>query len=475
MSFSAVNVQSQLNRVWEVLRLAPFDTSTQEGRSKERYRRVILSAVASITAKAVTAITTLVSIPLTVNYLGAERYGMWMTISSVIAMMAFADLGMGNGLVNSIAEADGRSDRTEAVKYVSSGFFMLLGMAGLIIFLFFASYSLIPWYRIFNVTSDLAVRESGPALTVFVVCFAANIPLSVVERVQVGYQQGFASSLWQSVGSFGGLIGVLLTVHFGFGLTWLVLSMAGVPTLALAINWVVQFFWRQPWLRPNWSQIDRASCRKLAKLGALFLVLQILNVIGSASDNLIIAQIFGASAVAGYAVVQKLFSIALLSQYFISPLWPAFGEALARRDFSWAKRTLHHSIILGVGLGAIFAIPFAVLGQQIIKVWISIDLVPSRMLLVGFASYAIWGGYMGAMSAFLNGASLLKGQILFFSAASLVALALKIILARYWQIAGVVWATVVAYGFIYAIPAWLLAHQHLAKVRKELLSKPISD
>ncbi|MDQ3013711.1 MAG: hypothetical protein M3X11_23770, partial [Acidobacteriota bacterium] len=198
-----MNLQRQFGRAWEVLRLAPFDASTEEGRSQERYRRVLLSAGASITAKAITAATTLISIPLTVNYLGTERYGMWMTISSVIAMLAFADLGMGNGLVNSIAEAHGRDDRAAACRYVSSGFFMLLGVAVGIVLLFSMAYGLMPWPRVFNVTSELAMREAGPALAVFVLCFAANIPLGVVERVQLGYQEGFVSSVWQSAGSLG--------------------------------------------------------------------------------------------------------------------------------------------------------------------------------------------------------------------------------------------------------------------------------
>jgi O-antigen/teichoic acid export membrane protein len=46
-----------------------------------------------------------ISVPLTLTYLGSERYGMWMAISSIVALLAFADFGLGNGLVNAIAVA----------------------------------------------------------------------------------------------------------------------------------------------------------------------------------------------------------------------------------------------------------------------------------------------------------------------------------------------------------------------------------
>ena len=108
-----------------LVRLTPFDTSTEEGRSKERYRRVALSTVVSAGAKGVVVLTTLVSVPLTVGYLGPERYGLWMTISATIAMLGFGDLGIGLGLLNVVSEADGKDDRGAAARYVSSSFFML--------------------------------------------------------------------------------------------------------------------------------------------------------------------------------------------------------------------------------------------------------------------------------------------------------------------------------------------------------------
>ena len=85
--------------------LKEFDTSTPEGRSRERYRRVALTAISSAGARVIAVVTMLIAVPLTLHYLGTERYGMWMTISSIIAMMGFADLGMGLGLMNAISEA----------------------------------------------------------------------------------------------------------------------------------------------------------------------------------------------------------------------------------------------------------------------------------------------------------------------------------------------------------------------------------
>jgi len=130
----------------------------------ERYRRVGLTALTSLSAKGITALTMLVSVPLTVDYLGVERYGMWMAISSLITVLSFADLGIGNGLVNSLAEANGKDDREASIRYVSNAFIMLLGIAVLIVAVFLSIYPFVPWAVVFKVQSDLAVRELGPSI-----------------------------------------------------------------------------------------------------------------------------------------------------------------------------------------------------------------------------------------------------------------------------------------------------------------------
>ena len=83
------------NRLLLLFRLRPFDTSTVGGRSIERYRRVALTTLSACLAKVIVALTLLVSVPLTLSYLGPERYGLSMTVGSFIAILSFSDFGIG--------------------------------------------------------------------------------------------------------------------------------------------------------------------------------------------------------------------------------------------------------------------------------------------------------------------------------------------------------------------------------------------
>ena len=70
-----------------------------------RFRRVGLTTASSIAARGISFATSLITVPLTLHYLGAERYGLWATLSSIIALASFADLGLVNGLLNALASA----------------------------------------------------------------------------------------------------------------------------------------------------------------------------------------------------------------------------------------------------------------------------------------------------------------------------------------------------------------------------------
>jgi O-antigen/teichoic acid export membrane protein len=284
------------------VRLKPFEGTTPEERSRERYRRIALTMLASIGVRGISTLTALITVPLTVNYLGNERYGLWVTISSVIVALGFADLGIGNGLLNAISDANGRDDRESARGYISSAWFMLAGLGALAGLAFVILYPIIPWARIFNLTSPEIIAEAGPATAVFVVCFLLNMPLTLVQRVQMGYQEGLTNSLWLAFGNILGLVALLVAIQARAGLTWLVLAMAGAPVFATLLNNIVMFGVRRQWLRPRLSSITRGTARKIVSVGFLFFVLQVAVAAAYSSDNIVVAQILGPEGVTQYSV-----------------------------------------------------------------------------------------------------------------------------------------------------------------------------
>jgi O-antigen/teichoic acid export membrane protein len=444
-------------RVAGLLRFRAFDTSTPEGRSAERHRRVVLSATASATAKIVSVATALISVPLTLHYLGTERYGMWMTMSSFIAMFAFADLGIGHGILNVVAESSGKEDRSAIRSAAASGFFILSIIAVVVVTAFAAAYPFFSWFGIFNVQSEIARQEAGPALAGLVVCFALAMPLGVVARVQIGLQQGYASSLWRCLGSVIGLAGVLIVIWLQAGLPWLVLAFLGGPLVASVINTAVFFGASEPDLAPQRQYISRKMAGRVARVGLLFFGLQVAMAIAFASDNIVIARSLGAQAVTDYAVPEKLFSlIGVTVSMVLFPLWPAYGEAIARGDRPWVRKTLLRSLSASIVATSVLSLVLIVFGTSLITLWTGQDINPPFMLLLGLGLWKVIEAGDNSVSMFLNGANLVRFQLVLAAVMATLAITLKIVLVARVGISGVIWATILANLFTIPPMFWFV-------------------
>ncbi|WP_294265004.1 oligosaccharide flippase family protein [uncultured Sphingomonas sp.] len=447
---------SALNRVRDMaahLSLRPFDTTTEAGRAAERHRRVALSALASAAARGTSILTALVSVPLTLHYLGPERYGMWLTMSSVTAMLSFADFGIGNGVLSAVASASGREALEEIRAYVSSAFALLGTISLVILGLIAAASGLVDWGGFFNVTTPLARAEAAPAIAVFVGCFALSLPFTIVQRVQMGLQMGFMASLWQCAASVTALVGVIIAISLEAGLPWLVLALAGAPVLIAAINSAVFFARVRPQFAPRRGAASRRHGAELARTGSLFFVLQVVVAVAYMSDNLVIARMLGAGHVAQYGVPDRLFALAsMIVGFAVTPLWPAFGEALSRGDRAWARRTLVRATIVSASVAGAMGVFLVVAGPLLLHWWVGPSIQPPFFLLLGFAVWRTVEASVGASSMFLNGMRAVGFQVVTAILTAAGAITLKIFLLPQFGIQVIPWVTICVYLLCTGLP-----------------------
>lgn len=439
-----INVSQQFAIMLSLFRLRSFDTATEGGRSKERLRRAALTTVAAGVARAVGLLSSLVSVPLTFRYLGPERYGIWMVLVSIIAAMSFADLGIGNGLMNAVSEAYGKDDRRLAREYVSSALVLMLCIAALLTLAGAVAYPFLPWLRVFNVKSQAVAAEGARAFLVLYAFFVINIPLGVITRAQSGLQKGYTSQIVSACGSVFSLGGMLLVISLHASLEWLVFASAFAGILATLCNgWIL--IREHTWLLPTPGSYCRNSARKILKLGILFFVLQCAVAVSYTSDNIVIAQILGSAAVAAYAVPQKLFSsMPLVVSMAITPLWPAYGEAIARGDVVWVRRVFLGSlwVTLAVTIPACTLLAFA--GPWILRVAVGRSLHAPASLLAVLAIWGVVNSVSMVTSILLNGAGVLKAQTGLVVIASLTNLALSVYLTRRIGVAGVCLGSIIS-------------------------------
>ena len=438
------------------LRLTPFNTATPEGRASERKRRVMLTAFFSTVSQGVKILVSIISVSLLIGYLGNERYGMWLTISSIIAFVSFADLGVGNGLLNAISEAAGNDDKQKALQAISSALLMLSIVALILGVIFALVFQWIPWGRVFNVSSSIALREAGPAIAIFASSFLIGMPLAVTQKTQIGYQEGYWNDIWLTVGNVLGLIGIIFAIQLQVGTPELILVLVGAPVVALFINGLVLFGIRRPWLRPKLSAVSSTTARQLATVGIQFFVLQIAVAVGYTSDRIVIAQVMGAEMVPQFGVPQRLFlMVSMVIGFVLVPLWPAYGEALAKGDFSWIKATLTRTVRLTLLVTVPASFLLVVFGGFLIDVWVGQSIQPTFILMLGLGLWTVISSVGNAFAMFLNGMGMIRIQVILAIIMAVTNLALSILLTFRIGVAGPVWGSVITYTVVVLIPITL--------------------
>ncbi len=435
-------------RLTGLFRLRSFDTATESGRSKERLRRAALTTVSAGGAKAISLLAALVSVPLTYRYLGPERYGIWMVLVSIIGAMNFADLGIGNGLMNAVSDAYGKDDRRLAREHVTSGFALMLCIAAFLAVAGAVGYPFVPWLRLFNVKSQSAAAEGARAFLVLYASFVVNIPLGVVTRAQAGLQKGYTG---QVIGACGGVISLgamILVIWLHGSLAWLVFASVFAAILATLFNgWIL--FRGHPWLLPSWDAYRASSARAILNLGLMFFVLQCAVTISFTSDNIVIAQILGAAAVAVYAVPQKLFGfVSTVVSLGINPLWPAYGEAIARGDVAWVRRVFYGSLRLILVITVPVCTVLALSGPWILKVAVGRSFHAPMSLLIVLAVWGVVNSVSFVIATLLNGAGVLREQTGLAVIVSTCNLGLSIYLTFRFGVIGVCLGSILTQAFI---------------------------
>ena len=416
------------------------------GRAEDRYLGLLEAALTSLGTRAVAAAVGLVTVPLAVRYLGAERYGLWVIAGSVVAWLSLADLGVGSSLTNLLARCHGEDRPEEARRHVASAFWLLLGVAATLSVLVLLAWPFLDWPSLLNVDSPQARAEASPALAAAVAVFLLTLPLSLVPKIYSSYQEGSIANLWTVMGSVLSLAGIVTVIDRGLGVPWIVAAAAGSPAVAAAASTLWLFGRRKPWLRPHPRAVDRESLGALARGGGMFLIVQVAVMLIMHTDNLILSRYLGAAAVAPYDVAWRLFQLTILPQMVVFPyLWPAYGEAFARGDSAWIRRTFAANVAGAAGAATLLSLPLVLAGPAIIRAWAGESALPPPGLLGWMAVWSVLYATLSAVACLLNGRGRIRGQMFYGLATALANVVLSVALVQRFGSPGVIAGTVIAF------------------------------
>ena len=138
--------------------------------------------------KIVGLLTSLVIVPITINYLNNEVYGIWMTITSILYWITTFDIGLGNGMRNYLAEALATNDTKLGKKYISTTMLLLSLIALSMAIVLLYPLITINFNSFFN-TNAIAGNELRMAVVIAVGFTLMNFVLKNIGMIFVAMQK----------------------------------------------------------------------------------------------------------------------------------------------------------------------------------------------------------------------------------------------------------------------------------------------
>lgn len=433
-----------------------------------RARRLagMLQGVATgIGNKLLAVLVSFVSVPLTIGYLGTERFGAWVVIGSALAWLGLTDFGLGHGLTNAVTTAASQ-ERPDLVRMHLSNFLfvmvlVVLGMTPVL----FGIGTRIDLANLFGVHTPLAVRELNQAVAIALVFFLLRMPLSFSGRIYNAYQEGRIANYWAAAGNVANLLCLIAVTRTSGGLPMLVLATSGAGLVIELANSIWLFTRHRPTLRPGYRYIDRTQIHAISHVGIQFFVITAMALVTFQTDTLIVAHFLGAKAVPSYSVPYALFNYATLPQAMLFPyLWAAYNEAIARGDIGWVRRTFGLSVTVGVGSTAVVACVMFLLSRPFILWWAGPPAVPTFSLAATMAVWVVINAFTNPIACLLAAASHLRLQIIYTALATVANLALSVYLVGRLGATGVIGATVLAYLVFVCVPIYVDARRLLTRL-----------
>ncbi|MEI6346990.1 MAG: MATE family efflux transporter [Bacteroidota bacterium] len=317
---------------------------------KDKTANALKQSLLAVILKGTSIVINLVLIPLTLNYLDSERYGLWLIISSIAGWFNFFDIGLGNGLRNKLTIALAQNNLKLAKQLVSTTYILMAIIFGLVLVVINFIIPFLNWQTILNST----IIGNNELIILAVVTFNLFIVQFVTKTIGVIFyatQKSALNNLINPISNVMILVIIFCLVHFKINSSIITLSLvfSGIPILIQVLISIYFFSTKYKSFSPSIKYFCPPLIKDIAGLGVKFFILQIGGMVLFSMSNIIITQLFGPKDVTVYNIAYRYFSAALmLHSLFLTPYWSAFTDSYARNDFGWIKKTLKHLNLLSL-------------------------------------------------------------------------------------------------------------------------------
>lgn len=431
----------------------------RDGRTSKIARNALLSTILKMISVAISFIM----VPIALNYLDRDGYGLWAALSSTLAWLFIFDIGIGNGLRNRFTELKTNGQVEDIKYYVSTAYFIFSVIAFVIVLFFLIANIFIDWGNLLNASRSMTA-ELGITVTIVFTGMCLIFVAKLINTILLAdLKSGISDSI--SVISHGiALIGLLIIREITTpSLIYFALVYTGSNLIVTFSASIYLFKTMYKPYAPKIQYIKITLWKSLVTIGVKFFIIQIFSLVLFQTSALILSNLVGPQVVADYTITSRYYSIAtLIFMMLTQPLWTGYGEAYYKSDYSWIRLTFKRLRKLWLLLSAVLVLMLLV-QKTVYRFWLHDKIEVNyflSLLFVIFYSLQMWATIY---EPFINSTSKLKIQLLISSVLVPLFIPFSILLVRDLALgpAGILIATLVLSGLPMAFVSWYQAKKIL--------------
>lgn len=349
-----------------------------------------------------------ITIPITLNYLNNERYGIWQTILSITTWASLSNFGIGNGLRNKVTESITEKKYDKLKSYITSAYIYLSIISFLILIISMIMLNFIDTKILFK-ENTLNQNEILISFAIIIFSFCLNFVLGISTSIVYGIQKSSLVNFFQFITNIVTLIGLVIVGKSGDS-SLIKISLVYLIANSISNILLTIYTCMDKKLRPNLKFKNRQYGKELTSLGIEFFILQCSTIVLFSTDNFIISSFIGANEVTDYSLVSKLFQI--VSTFFsilLIQLWSSVAEAMYKKEYDWIRKAIIKLLLLLLPTACILFI-ISNKFDFISNLWIGKSLNVDKKLINLAAIYAWIICFNGIFVNVQNGMSKIKIQ-----------------------------------------------------------------
>lgn len=392
----------------------------------------------SFILRGVGILVSLLLVPVTIGYVNAELYGVWLTVASVMTWLHFLDLGFTQGLKNRLTEAIANDDYEKGKSLVSTTYVMLFAIFVPVCFLLEILVPLVNWTQLLNV-DECYHQEVNNVMHVVIAIACLQMIVNVIVSVIAAFQKVALSNSFSVFGNILAL-GIIIIIKETYppSLIALALSIGAMPTFVAVMASFICYNGEFRKVAPGWKYVNISYVKDLFSLGYKFFIINVQVLVLYYTTNILISHVSSPIEVTRYNIAHQLLSVAMMAFTIVTtPLWPAYTDAYTRGDFNWMiKIRKKMERLLSFSIFGCFLL--VLLSRPIYSIWIGdkVSIPYTMTILVAFyVSAYCWFNLNGTL---IVGMGKLRLQTFVSLMGMLVHIPLSLILSNYFGAYGVV-------------------------------------